>query len=122
MLGAEQRALLVSCAQDPVPVLESCGKDAWPADYLTDSRGVVRHVTVGEGGYPATESLIRQLLAAARPGLRLPRATQLADTTPRSPGQTPEASLGSALAGSRAGLPTAGTRTFRYPAVVPDDQ
>jgi cytochrome c biogenesis protein CcdA/thiol-disulfide isomerase/thioredoxin len=101
---------------------KSYGNNAWPADYLIDSRGVVRHVIIGEGGYPATESLIRQLLAAARPGIRLPRATQLADTTPRSPDQTPEAYLGSALAGSWADLPAAGTRTFRYPAVVPDDQ
>ena len=96
--------------------------DSWPADYLIDSSGVVRHVAIGEGDYPATESLIRQLLSAAHPDIRLPRPTQVADTTAASPYQTPEAYLGSARAGSYAGLPASGTRTFRYPSSVPADE
>jgi cytochrome c biogenesis protein CcdA/thiol-disulfide isomerase/thioredoxin len=54
----------------------------WPADYLIDARGDVRHVHFGEGDYGATEQLIRELLLAARPGLSLPRATDVPDTTP----------------------------------------
>jgi thioredoxin family protein len=54
----------------------------WPADYLIDSRGDVRHVHFGEGDYANTELLIRQLLHAARPGVSLPPATDVADKTP----------------------------------------
>ena len=54
----------------------------WPADYLIDASGDVRHVGFGEGQYSATESLIRQLLTAARPGLVLPPPTNLPDRTP----------------------------------------
>ena len=44
----------------------------WPALYLIDAEGVVRHVRFGEGGYDDTESLIRQLLVAADPTVALP--------------------------------------------------
>ncbi len=44
----------------------------WPADYLVDAKGDVRHVHFGEGDYGGTESLIRQLLTAAHPGVALP--------------------------------------------------
>ena len=40
----------------------------WPAEYLIDAQGDVRHVHFGEGGYAITEQLIRQLLRAAHPG------------------------------------------------------
>ena len=67
----------------------------WPAEYLIDSTGIVRHVSFGEGGYSATEKLIRQLLQAADPGVKLPKATDVADTTPQNQNQTPETYLGS---------------------------
>ena len=54
----------------------------WPADYLVDASGDVRHVHFGEGDYSGTEQLIRQLLAAARPGRPLPRPTDVPDKTP----------------------------------------
>jgi cytochrome c biogenesis protein CcdA/thiol-disulfide isomerase/thioredoxin len=54
----------------------------WPADYLIDAQGNVRHVHFGEGDYPGTEKLIRQLLADAHPGLRLPPPTSVPDRTP----------------------------------------
>jgi cytochrome c biogenesis protein CcdA/thiol-disulfide isomerase/thioredoxin len=54
----------------------------WPADYLIDASGNVRHVHFGEGDYGTTEQLIRQLLVAAHPGLSLPRPTDIPDKTP----------------------------------------
>jgi thiol-disulfide isomerase/thioredoxin len=54
----------------------------WPADYLIDASGNVRHVHFGEGDYGTTEGLIRQLLVAAHPGLALPRATDMPDLAP----------------------------------------
>ncbi len=54
----------------------------WPADYLIDARGDVRHVHFGEGDYATTEQLIRQLLAAAHPGRLLPPPTDIPDKTP----------------------------------------
>ena len=54
----------------------------WPADYLIDAQGVVRHVEFGEGNYSLTESLIRKLLVAANPGLKLPPPTSVPDRTP----------------------------------------
>jgi cytochrome c biogenesis protein CcdA/thiol-disulfide isomerase/thioredoxin len=54
----------------------------WPADYLIDAQGNVRHVTFGEGDYSTTEALIRQLLTAAHPHLALPAATDVPNLTP----------------------------------------
>jgi cytochrome c biogenesis protein CcdA/thiol-disulfide isomerase/thioredoxin len=54
----------------------------WPADYLIDAQGDVRHVHFGEGDYATTEQLIRELLSAAHPGLRLPPPTNVPDLTP----------------------------------------
>jgi len=67
---------------------------SWPASYLIDSTGHIRHVSIGEGDYSQEEQLIRQLLTAAHPGIALPAATGLRDTTPNDPGQTPETYLG----------------------------
>jgi hypothetical protein len=54
----------------------------WPADYLIDAQGDIRHVTFGEGGYATTEQLIRELLQAAHPHQALPAATNVPDLTP----------------------------------------
>src|SRR6201998_1201421 len=54
----------------------------WPAEYLIDASGVVRHVSFGEGDYDITEKLIRQLISTARPGVRLPPAVDAPATTP----------------------------------------
>ncbi len=42
----------------------------WPADYLIDAQGNVRHVNFGEGDYSTTEQLIRQLLRPPIPAAR----------------------------------------------------
>jgi cytochrome c biogenesis protein CcdA/thiol-disulfide isomerase/thioredoxin len=65
----------------------------WPADYLIDAQGDVRHVSFGEGGYSDTEGLIRQLLAAAHPGVILPAGTDVANKTPTGI-QNPETYVG----------------------------
>jgi cytochrome c biogenesis protein CcdA/thiol-disulfide isomerase/thioredoxin len=68
---------------------------SWPAAYLIDAQGQIRHISIGEGDYTGEEQLIRQLLVAARPGLTLPPATNVPDLTPDDPDQTPETYLGS---------------------------
>jgi cytochrome c biogenesis protein CcdA/thiol-disulfide isomerase/thioredoxin len=67
---------------------------SWPAAYLIDASGQIRHVSIGEGDYGGEEQLIRQLLSAAHPGIALPRATDVPDTTPDDSAQTPETYLG----------------------------
>ncbi|WP_308220616.1 cytochrome c biogenesis protein DipZ [Humibacter sp. RRB41] len=54
----------------------------WPAHYLIDAKGVVRNVQFGEGDYASTEAMIRTLLKDAHPGVHLPPATNVKDTTP----------------------------------------
>jgi len=67
----------------------------WPAEYLIDSSGNVRHVDFGEGGYTTTEDQIRSLLVAAHPGLVLPPPTNVPDRTPQE-ATNPETYIGSA--------------------------
>ena len=65
----------------------------WPAEYLIDANGTVRHTKFGEGDYDGTEKLIRQLLVAANPDARLPAPSNSVDTTPQT-ALTPETYLG----------------------------
>jgi cytochrome c biogenesis protein CcdA/thiol-disulfide isomerase/thioredoxin len=97
--------------------------DSWPADYLIDATGRIRYVGVGEGAYGQTESLIRQLLTSAHPGVALPSATDVPDMTPTSPFQTPETYLGAARGQSYQGdTPLKpGTATFTAPRDLSED-
>ncbi len=94
----------------------------WPAEYLIDARGAVRHTKFGEGDYDGTERLIRELLTDAS-GAKLPGATNTADTTPHTR-LTPETYLGAGKAVNYGGDGPyrAGTATFAYPATLPDDR
>ena len=65
----------------------------WPAEYLIDATGTVRHVGFGEGHYAQTETFIRQLLSAANPKAVLPPRTDVPDSGPLAP-TTPETYLG----------------------------
>lgn len=65
----------------------------WPAKYLIDAEGTVRHIKFGEGDYARTEQLIRQLLSQANPEAALPPPTEQLDATPPR-GLTPETYLG----------------------------
>jgi hypothetical protein len=69
----------------------------WPAEYLIDKQGHVRHTHFGEGEYDQTESLIRRLL-----GDNGTRARQIADATPTGL-LTPESYLGYARLTNYAG-------------------
>jgi thiol-disulfide isomerase/thioredoxin len=69
----------------------------WPAEYLIDRQGRVRHTHFGEGEYDQTEALIRRLL-----GDRGAHARQVADETPTGL-LTPESYLGYARLTNYAG-------------------
>ncbi|GAA4389372.1 redoxin domain-containing protein [Tsukamurella soli] len=90
---------------------------SWPASYLIDATGVIRHVSIGEGDYPQQERDIRSLLLAAHPSVTLPKPTDLPDTTPDGADLTPETYLGverQQYYGGTGGY-TAGTHTFTAP-------
>ena len=95
----------------------------WPAEYLIDAAGTIRHTKFGEGDYGAGENLIRQLLVAADPDIRLPAASHSVDTTPQTT-LTAETYLGIGKATNYGGdgQYKAGSTTFAYPTHVADDK
>ena len=94
---------------------------SWPAAYLIDASGQIRHVSIGEGDYGGEEQLIRQLLTAAHPGIALPRATDVPDTTPEDSAQTPETYLGAERQQGYHGNTPYATGQFTAPATLPAD-
>jgi cytochrome c biogenesis protein CcdA/thiol-disulfide isomerase/thioredoxin len=94
----------------------------WPAEYLIDPNGTVRHIKFGEGDYDVTENLIRELLVDADPDVALPPPSDSADETPM-PGQTPETYLGVGKMVNYGGTNVydEGTEDFDYPARLADD-
>ncbi|BAX90831.1 cytochrome c biogenesis protein DipZ [Mycobacterium shigaense] len=95
----------------------------WPAEYLIDAHGNVRHTKFGEGDYDGTEKLIRQLLLDANPDTRLPAAVNGVDTTPQTM-LTPETYLAPEKAGNYGGGGEykAGGGAFSFPAQLADDK
>lgn len=95
----------------------------WPAEYLIDATGNIRHIAIGEGDYDTTESLIRQLLTVAHPGITLPSPTTSPEEAPRTD-LTPETYLGVGKARlyQGSGSYATGTATYSYPAKLPDDR
>lgn len=95
----------------------------WPAHYLIDAEGVVRHISFGEGNYAATEAMIRELLADADPAVALPAKTDIADNTPEVGSTTRETFLGSAKDVNFGGnVPyRAGDGSYSLPKDQPDD-
>jgi cytochrome c biogenesis protein CcdA/thiol-disulfide isomerase/thioredoxin len=93
----------------------------WPADYLVDQAGRVRHVHFGEGDYAQTERNIRLLLAAGKAG-PLPQAGRDRDRTPLEL-RTPESYLGYLRIGNYAGSPLRTDRVaaYRFPASLTQD-
>jgi len=96
---------------------DNYANEYWPAEYLIDKQGHVRHTHFGEGEYPQTEALIRRLLADNGP-----HARQLADMTPTGL-LTPESYLGYARLSNYVGtrpVPNVSTR-YHFAATIPDD-
>ncbi|HET6152863.1 MAG TPA: cytochrome c biogenesis protein CcdA, partial [Marmoricola sp.] len=98
--------------------------DSWPAEYLIDADGNVRHVAIGEGDYSGTEKLIRQLLSDANPDTKLGSSTDVPDATPDHE-QSQETYLGSERGSQfytgKPGL-TNGTKTFTFPTKIGSNQ
>jgi len=94
----------------------------WPAEYLIDADGTVRHVKFGEGDYNDTEKLIRQLLTTAHPGVSLPPPVDAPDTTPHA-SLTPETylSVGKVVNYAGVGSYDEGKTSFALPPSLPDD-
>ncbi|HVA04041.1 MAG TPA: cytochrome c biogenesis protein DipZ [Acidimicrobiales bacterium] len=97
--------------------------ESWPAEYLIDATGQVRHAEFGEGDYSGTESLIRTLLVDANPKVKLPPGTDVPDKTP-TVAVTPESYLG-----YQYGLPNFDGTTvsenqpavYKFPSSLPPD-
>jgi cytochrome c biogenesis protein CcdA/thiol-disulfide isomerase/thioredoxin len=87
----------------------------WPAEYLIDKQGRIRHTHFGEGEYGQTEQLIRSLL-----GARGTTARQVADATP-SGLMTPESYLGYARLTNYVGTQPVPDKveTYHFPDDVP---
>jgi thiol-disulfide isomerase/thioredoxin len=94
----------------------------WPAEYLIDANGSVRHTKFGEGDYNGTEKLIRELLTAAHPGVSLPPSVDAPDTTPKVD-LTRETYFGLGKASNYAGIGVydQGSAAFAYPPTLPAD-
>ncbi|NUU19248.1 cytochrome c biogenesis protein DipZ [Cellulomonas humilata] len=81
--GAERLGITYPVAQDNAYATWTAYRNRyWPAHYLIDADGQIRQVSQGEGGYAQTETLIRELLTQADPGVTLGARTQVDDTTP----------------------------------------
>ncbi len=91
----------------------------WPAEYLIDQRGHVRHTNFGEGDYGGTESAIRSLLHAGGVS-RLPDTTTAANQTPTE-AVTPETYLGYQRLADYAGSPVQpnAPAAYTFPASLP---
>src|SRR4051794_2460382 len=95
------------------------GNQYWPAEYLIDARGEVRHTHFGEGDYGQTESAIRALLAERGTAVSATRARPRG-ITPVGRTATPETYVGTARAQGFVGTPpTQGTHTYTPPAAAP---
>lgn len=96
----------------------------WPAEYLIDAQGYIRHVSFGEGGYGTTEQLIRDLLRQARPDVRLPGGTDVPEAS-LDDIETPETYLGYARdplhTTSGVTLTANRARTYRFPGHLDPD-
>jgi cytochrome c biogenesis protein CcdA/thiol-disulfide isomerase/thioredoxin len=86
----------------------------WPADYLIDASGEVRHTTFGEGDYKQSEAAVRALLFQA--GVKhLPRPITVKIPTASQGMATPETYLGAERASQENFLPAVHAGTHLYP-------
>ncbi len=89
----------------------------WPAEYLIDKTGHVRHTHFGEGQYGETEQLIRELL-----GTHGAKSRQMADATPTGL-LTPETYLGYQRLNNYVGTPVTpdASGSYRLPDELPQN-
>ncbi len=94
----------------------------WPAKYLIDASGTVRHIKFGEGDYDVTERLTRQLISEADPSAQLPPPVDAQDMTP-SEETTPETylSVGKVVNYGGTGMYDEGSFNFSYPQQLRND-
>jgi Thiol-disulfide isomerase and thioredoxins len=118
---AQARPHLPGRARQLLRTWNAYDNQSWPAGYLIDATGQIRHISIGEGDYGGEEQLIRQLLSAAHPGIALPRATDVPDTTPVDSAQTPETYLGAERQQGYHGSAPYATGQFTAPATLPAD-
>jgi cytochrome c biogenesis protein CcdA/thiol-disulfide isomerase/thioredoxin len=91
----------------------------WPAHYLIDAKGNIRHTHFGEGAYEETEMAIQTLLKEAGADVKGTEITEEVEAVPSSP-RTPETYLGSDRA-ERLVSPeevTGALQTFTEPSTV----
>jgi cytochrome c biogenesis protein CcdA/thiol-disulfide isomerase/thioredoxin len=93
---------------------DAWGNQYWPAEYLIDAQGQVRHVHFGEGEYEQSEMAIRSLLEEA--GHRNPGAMASPEGVVHPTAlATPETYIGLARAQRFDPQPQSGTRTYEAP-------
>jgi cytochrome c biogenesis protein CcdA/thiol-disulfide isomerase/thioredoxin len=111
----EREGIHYPVAQDNrLATWDAWGNQYWPAEYLIDARGQVRHVHFGEGEYDRTEMAIRALLREA--GARDPGAMAAPHGVVHPTLEaTPETYLGRARAERFDPPPLAGTKTYAQP-------
>ena len=93
--GADKRLGVVYpvAVDDNLDTWNAYANQYWPAEYLIDAKGVIRHVAYGEGSYTQDEGFIRTLLQQANPHVSLPPATNVPNLTPTEQ-TSPETYLG----------------------------
>jgi len=96
---------------------EAYGNQYWPAEFLIDRKGDVRHVHFGEGAYGESEQAIRELL-----GIKGGKMTDVPNLTPTEL-TTPESYLGYNRLDRYVGSAIKRNRVaeYRLPARVPQD-
>jgi cytochrome c biogenesis protein CcdA/thiol-disulfide isomerase/thioredoxin len=101
---------------------DAYGNKYWPADYLIDQTGRVRHIHFGEGDYDETERDIRLLLEAGGSGGLPPEARQ-PDRTPTGM-RTPESYLGYFRIDRYAGSPVQADHSadYTFPRTLGEDE
>ncbi len=89
----------------------------WPAEYLIDKQGHVRHTHFGEGEYDQTDALIRKLL-----GVTGVKAREMADVTPTGL-LTPESYLGFSRLSNYVGTNPVPNKiaTYHFATTIPGD-
>ncbi len=92
----------------------------WPAEYLIDAKGNIRHTNFGEGDYGTTEKYIQELLAETGKNTNMP-LSNIKDETPKG-AITPETYVGlNRMDRNANGQVAGGVQNFSSPGGLPPD-